>query len=162
MRPPEQLPHERYRFALTGRLAHRFEKVTARADERLYTDNWGLWASTTDARVMWDVGERLVLWPHLRFHGQSAGTFWKRAYTFVAGADGAPTLPMYRTGDRELSCLYSITAGGGAKLRLWSAAASPWFLSLEADVATTHYPDALFITQRQSVFSAMTLDAQWD
>lgn len=161
IKPPEQLPRERYRFAVTGRLAHRFDHWTVRGDERVYADTWGMWASTTDARALWDVSDRLVLWPHLRFHGQTGASFWKRAYTFVESGSGA-SLPMYRTGDRELSWLYTITAGGGAKLRLSSVTSAPWFLSLEADVATTHYPDALFLTQRSSIFSAVTLDAEWD
>jgi hypothetical protein len=93
---------------------------------------------------------------------QGAVDFWERSYTFVPRPDGAPSLPRYRTGDRELSWLYTMTAGGGAKLRLTPAAHAPWYLSLEADVAATRYTDALFITRRQSVFSALTLDTEWD
>src|SRR5262249_43168391 len=39
----EQLPEiGRLRFAIFGRVAHRFETSTLRADERLYIDDWGL------------------------------------------------------------------------------------------------------------------------
>jgi hypothetical protein len=69
-RPLEQLPQSRKRFALALSLAHRFSESTLRLTERLYTDDWGLRASTTDARFMYDVLKDLRVWPHLRFHAQ--------------------------------------------------------------------------------------------
>src|SRR5205814_487489 len=86
-RPLEQLPLARRRFALSGQLAHRFDASTVRASERLYIDNWGLKASTTDVRWFVDATDRLRLWPHVRFHAQTPVGFWQRAYV-SAGQPG--------------------------------------------------------------------------
>ena len=80
-RPLEQLPLERDRFALTGRLAWRGESTTLRLEERGYADSWGLRASTTDARYFIDASRRFTIWPHARFHVQNGIDFWKRAYS---------------------------------------------------------------------------------
>lgn len=98
--------------------AGRTGRTTLRLDERLYTDSWGLWASRSDARVMVDVGRRWLLWPHLRFHTQSSIDMWQRAYEAVAQDDGTLAIPRYRTGDRELSRLDSVTGGLGSSYAL--------------------------------------------
>jgi len=161
-RPIDNLPRSRDRYALTGRLAGRVGRATLRIDERLYTDSWGLWASTTDSRVMVDAGRRWLLWPHLRFHTQSGAELWQRAYEAIAQADGTLALPRYRSGDRELSRLDIVTGGFGVKLRLTQSIHSPWFLSWQLDAAYTHYLDALYITERWSLFSALGVSAQWN
>ena len=161
-RPIDNLPRSRDRYALTGRLAGRVGRATLRIDERLYTDSWGLWASTTDSRVMVDAGRRWLLWPHLRFHTQSGADLWQRAYEAIAQADGTLALPRYRSGDRELSRLDIVTGGFGVKLRLTQSIHSPWFLSWQLDAAYTHYLDALYITERWSLFSALGVSAQWN
>lgn len=160
-RPIDSVPSARDRYALTGRLAARLRRTTLRLDERVYTDSWGLWASTTEARVMVDVGKRWLLWPHLRFHAQSAVSFWQRAYEAIAQSDGSLAPPRYRTGDRELSRLETITGGFGIKVRLSGDAQSPWFLSGQFDAAYTSFPDALYVTGRWSLFSTLGLSAQW-
>lgn len=161
-RPIDSLPESRDRYALTGRIAGRVGRATLRLDERLYTDSWGLWASTTDSRVMVDLGRRWLVWPHLRFHTQSAAALWQRAYEAIALEDGTLAPPRYRTGDRELSPLDIVTGGFGVKLRLTQSAHSPWFLSYQFDAAYTNYADALYITERWSIFSALGLSAQWN
>lgn len=161
-RPIDNLPASRDRYALTGRIAGRVGRATLRLDERLYTDSWGLWALTTDSRVMVDVGRRWLLWPHLRFHTQSGAGLWRRAYEAIAQADGTLAPPRYRSGDRELSRLDIVTAGFGVKLRLTHSIHSPWFLSYQLDAAYTHYLDALYITERWSFFSALGISAQWN
>ena len=115
----------------------------------------------TDVRVMIDVGSRLILGPHLRYHAQTAADFWQRAYQLSATHDGGVSLPTYRTGDRELSWLSTVTVGASARLRLTAGLRSPWFLSFQLDAAQTRYPDALFVTRRRSLFSSLTLEAQW-
>lgn len=162
LRPVDSLPSARDRYALTGRIAGRVGRSTLRLDERLYTDSWGLWASTTDARVLVDVGRRWLVWPHLRFHSQSAVAFWQRAYEAVAQADGTLLPPRFRTGDRELSRLDTITGGFGVKLRLTGSVHSPWYLVYQIDAAYTHFLDALYITERWSLFSALSISAQWN
>jgi hypothetical protein len=161
-RPIDRLPRARDRYALTGRIAGRVGRSSLRLDERLYTDSWAMFATTTDARVLVDATPRLVVWPHLRFHWQSAVSFWQRAYEAVPLPDGTIGLPPFRTGDRELSTLSTVTFGAGLKGRLTHNPRSPWFVTVEAAGAYTHYPDALYITGRWSVYSTVTLSAEWN
>jgi hypothetical protein len=160
LRPADRLPDARNRLALTGRLAHRFDTATVRLDQRLYGDNWGLRASTTDARYTVDVGRRISLWPHARLHVQNAVDFWKRAYEAIPGPNDTFGLPPYRTGDRELGGLYTFTAGGGIRFVVNSDLRSPMALVLQADAAYTHYGDALYIISRRSIFTALSFEAE--
>jgi hypothetical protein len=163
-RPLEQLPLERHRFAVTGRYAHRFEGSTLRLEERFYDDDWGLIASSTDARWIFDLGKRFALWPHTRFHVQNAVSFWERAY--ISGPGGpngdAFNLPLYRTGDRELGPLWTAQGGAGLKWYLGSdAEPRTWQLGFTADVMYTSYLDDLYLTSRTAYFGALTLEVEW-
>jgi hypothetical protein len=160
-RPIEQLPNARHRFALTGRIAHRSEDATLRLDERLYGDSWGLWASTSELRYMLDVGRRFMIWPHLRFHFQNQVAFWQRAYEATIGPDGALGIPAIRTGDRELSPLYTATGGGGLRLKLVDDLHNPWSLVFEVDGSYTRYMDALYISERFAVFSTLAVETEF-
>lgn len=155
-RPLEQLPLSRQRYALTGRLAHRFSLATLRVDERLYADSWAMLATTTDARYLFDLGSRVELGPHARLHAQTAVDFWKRAYVVGPGFE----VPALRTGDRELGPL--INATGGLTLRL-GLARDPeprrWVLSFDLNATTTQYLDDLYVTDRVSTLGAVTLEA---
>lgn len=146
-RPLEQLPRERERGALTARYSLRAGAVTLRAEERLYADTWSLFASTTDVRVPIDVGSRVMVWPHARFHVQNGVSFWKRAYTATSSAD----LPAFRTGDRELSPLWTGGLGAGARFGL-GRAASPfdYVIHVALDGYYTQFSDALYMTSRTS------------
>jgi hypothetical protein len=161
-RPLEQTPLSKRRFALTGRLAHRFEGSTLKLEERLYTDNWGLFASTTDLRWIFDAGKRVGLWPHLRFHGQSAVTFWQRAY--VSGENVAAPgwdLPVFRTGDREIGPLWTGTGGGGIYFYIGSAAEpQKTRLTFQIDGMYTSFLNDLYITQRSGIISSVTLEVE--
>lgn len=161
-RPIDSVPTSRERYALTGRIAGRYGPATLRLDERLYTDTWGLWALTTDARVMVDLGRRWLVWPHLRAHTQSSVSFWQRAYEAVAAEGGTLAPPRYRTGDRELSRLDTFTGGFGVKVRVSSSVHAPWYVSYQFDAAYTKFHDALYITQRWSLFSALGVTGQWN
>ena len=66
VRPLEQLPTERDRFAIGGRFNKRLNNATLRLEQRFYYDTWGLKASSTDARYMVDLSRHLRVWPHLR------------------------------------------------------------------------------------------------
>jgi hypothetical protein len=162
LRPADALPEARDRYALTGRIAHRFESSTFRADERLYHDDWGMWASTTDARFLLDAGERFLLWPHLRFHTQRGIDFWQRAYEAPLAPDGTPTVPRFRTGDRELGPLYTVTAGGGMRALIVKGRRQSWSLTFEMETIFTRYQDALYITQRRALFGNLELEATFD
>lgn len=162
-RPLEQLPLSRGRFAVTGRVAHRWTGSTLRVDERLYTDTWGLWAATTDARLVLDVTPRLAAGTHLRAHVQSGADFWRRAYELEPGAGGRLVAPALRTGDRELGPLYAFTGGFAADVDLsGTPRARSWGLRISAEGIFTHYLDALYITRRAGFFAALDLAAAFD
>jgi Protein of unknown function (DUF3570) len=154
-RPLEQLPLARDRFALTGRLAWRFQATTLRLDERGYADSWGLRASTTDLRYFVDVSERVSMWPHLRFHAQNSVAFWQRAYTSAGPGD----IPALRTGDRELSALMNVGAGGGVRFALGRAGAvSDFVLTTTFDGTWSSFADTVYVKSRYSALAALGLE----
>jgi hypothetical protein len=158
-RPLEQLPLGRRRFALTGRYAHRFDGSTLRLEQRFYDDSWGLFASSTDARWIFDLGRRFALWPHMRFHGQSAVTFWKRAY--VSEAATGWNLPEYRTGDRELGPLVSFEGGGGIRWYMGGDSDPQKFmLQLTGDAMYSSYLDDLYLTDRTAILGALVFEGR--
>jgi len=158
-RPLEQLPLARRRFALTGRLAHRFDASTLRTEERAYYDSWGMLASTTDARWIFDVGNRFALWPHLRFHVQKAVDFWQLAY--VSGPGPGWDLPEYRTGDRELGPLWTFTGGGGAKVFLGSdVEPKKYAIGVQGDAGYTAYTNDLYLSSRTMFLTSLTFEGE--
>lgn len=159
-RTAERVPDTRQRLALSGRLAHRGKTTTLLLDERLYGDSWALLASTLDLRWVVDVSRRWFVWPHLRTHLQSGVSFWRRAYVAEIG-DGSLTLPSYRTGNRELSPLWSQTVGGGARYDLGGLDPEAWALTLELEGTYTSYRDALYIRERWAAFGALELDMRF-
>jgi hypothetical protein len=161
-RPADALPDRRDRFAVTGRFAHRFDGATIRMDQRFYRDSWGAVASTTDMRYTVDVGSRVLIWPHLRLHGQRGIDFWQRAYQATPAADGTLGVPRYRTGDRELGPLYTTTMGFGIRWRMSASPTAPWVLFLQGDGAYTRYLDALYITERRSLFLVTGIEIEID
>ncbi len=165
LRPIEQLPTERDRYAVGARLAHRLAALgaTLRVDERLYVDTWSLKATSTDARFIVDVGRRLRVWPHARLHAQTGTSFYQLAYAAALNADGSISLPLFRTTDRELSPLVSVTAGGGVRYALTSPDAKAQIgVTLQADVMYTRYFNAIFLTQRTAGYGTLGLDAEFD
>jgi hypothetical protein len=153
--PYEQLPLDRKRFALTARYARRMGSSTLRFMERGYSDTWGLLASSTDARFLFDLGRRLTVGPHARFHVQRPVTFWRRAYVSRPGWD----LPLYRTGDRELGPLWTATGGLGVTWRIGSAAnPNRWTLALNGDGMYTSFLDDLYILDRTGVLGSLSFE----
>lgn len=152
-RPLEQLPLDRERGALTGRASWRMTaRSTLRLEERLYHDTWNLRSTTTDVRWLFDVSDRLMIWPHGRFHLQNGVDFWQRAYS----ARSVNDLPALRTGDRELSPLSNITFGGGMRLALGrrtllGKTVDDVFLNASADATHTYFNDAMYVRDRWSV-----------
>lgn len=154
-KPLEQLPLERDRGALTGRLAWRLSHSTLRLEERLYADSWGLMATTTDARFFVDLSQRFMIWPHLRLHAQNAVSFWERTYI----ANGPSDLPAIRTGDRELSPLTTGQLGGGFRIALGKAGSvDDVVFQTTLDGAYTEFHDALFVTHRFAGLLATSLE----
>jgi len=158
-RPLEQLPLTRRRFALSLRLAHRFDFSTLKLDERLYLDTWALFASTTDARWTFDVGKRFSFGPHARFHVQKGVAFWQRAYA----AAPAPqwNLPEFRTGDREEGPLWTVTGGLGTAVYLGgSSEPSSWALKLQFDGMYTSFLDDIYVSSRSGAIGTLSVEAE--
>jgi hypothetical protein len=159
-KPLEQLPLSRRRFAVTARYAHRLDASTLRLEERVYDDSWGLIASSSDMRWIFDLGRRFEIWPHVRFHAQNSVSFWQLAY--VSSSAQGWNLPEYRTGDRELGPLWTIEGGLGLKWYLGSdAQPEQWALQLTSDGMYTSFLDDLFLTHRTAVLGALGLEGQF-
>lgn len=163
-RPTEQLPTARDRYALGARFAHRFSGATLRIEQRLYNDSWNLKATTTDGRYVFDLGRHLLLWPHVRFNAQTGANFYQLAYSATLDPNtGQLVVPLYRTTDRELSPLVTLTGGAGGHYLLSSPEAKTQFgVSLQADVMFTKYFDSLFITQRTAIYGTVGFDAEFE
>jgi hypothetical protein len=159
-RASEHVPDTRQRFAVSGKLAHRGRASTLLLNERLYGDSWALLASTLDLRWVVAASARWFLWPHLRTNVQSGVSFWKRAYTAELG-DTSLSLPNYRTGNRELSPLWSQAFGAGARYDLGGLDPEAWALTLELESTYTRYSDALYIRDRWAAFGALELDVRF-
>jgi hypothetical protein len=159
-KPLEQLPLSRRRLALTGRYAHRFDASTLRLEERIYDDSWGLLASSSDVRWIFDLGRRLAIWPHARFHAQTSVSFWQLAY--VSGSGTGWSLPEYRTGDRELGPLFTTVGGFGIKWYVGSdAQPQRWALQLTGDAMYTSFLDDLYVTSRTAFLGALGLEGEF-
>jgi Protein of unknown function (DUF3570) len=152
----ENVPDSRDRFAFLVRLAHRFESSTVRLDERLYADNWGLMATSTDARFLYDVSKSVRFGPHIRFHAQNGVDFWQRAYvaTPTSGAACPCTIPKFYTLDRELSPLLAGTLGGTFR---WQPN-DVFSINIVAEAIYTQYLDAIYVYNQLGVFTATTLE----
>ncbi|MFT3764554.1 MAG: DUF3570 domain-containing protein [Minicystis sp.] len=157
LRPLEQLPKQRQRWALDAVLLHRFARSTLRLEERLYQDTWGLRASTTDARVLFDVGEHLRLGTHARLHAQTAVSFWQLAYVARSTSQGL-LVPALRTGARELGPL--VTPTGGLDLRIPIGPGRRLALTLGGEVGYTRFLDHLFIRDRVSFLGTTMMEAE--
>lgn len=158
-RMAERVPDSRQRYSVAAEVAWRqlddaSFSSTLRVSERLYTDSWGLFASTTDARFIVGLGDKLRFWPHLRAHAQSGVSFWQRAYAAQPGS-GEIRFPSLRTGDRELSPLFTGSYGLGSQYSTQPGARSSWVFTALADVGRTTYLDALFTDQRSSLFVSL-------
>ncbi len=163
VRTREIVPRERNRFSLGARINHRFPNGTLRVEERLYNDNWGVRASTTDARYLHDLGDHLRVWPHLRFHGQTGASFYQLAYPAAIDQDNIPLQVFaFRTGDRELSPFVAITAGGGARIALTTEKASVQYaIIVSGELMYSRYFRALYITARTAVYGTLGFEAEF-
>jgi len=160
-RVAEHDPDSRNRFAVAARLAQRLAGSTFVITERVYGDDWGLKASTTDLRILMDASRRVFIWTHLRGHIQSGVSFWQRAYSAQAVTDGVE-VPALRTGDRELGPLWSGTFGGGLRWLIGrDTRPDAWSLLLQSEVSTTSFRDTLFIQNRQAFFNSLEVEAKF-
>lgn len=161
-RAREVLPRTKDRIAVGVRYNHRFPVGTLRLDERVYTDSWGIKASTTDARYLHDIGSRLRVWPHLRFHAQSGASFYQLAYVGAVDADQPVSLPRYRTTDRELSPMFQITVGAGARIALTDEKAdTKYAIVVAGDLMHGRYSQSLFIVARTAYYGTVGFEAEF-
>lgn len=155
-RVAERLPEARQRASLTADWAIRMSKSTLRANERLYTDSWGLSASTTDVSWAVDFGQHWLFTPHLRVHAQSGASFWRLAYVARFEA-GELSLPSLRSGDRELSPLLTTTLGFGAQYHTGVIPTHGWTFGAVLEGGHTRFYDALFIERRLAAIVVLTV-----
>jgi Protein of unknown function (DUF3570) len=157
--PFEQVPEDgRNRFAVFARVAHRFETSTIRADERLYIDDWGLMATTTDLRFFYDINDPLRLGAHGRFHYQTGVEFWQRAYVATQDATGNWIVPTYRTGDKENGPMFAATLGLSARYQL----SEIFSATIQVEGIYSQYLDHLYIFDRLGVFTSTNIDMEID
>ena len=162
VRPLEQLPTERDRFAVGARFNKRMRNATLRLDQRFYVDTWGMKASSTDSRYMVDLSRRLRVWPHLRIHAQTDTNFYNLAYSAVLDPGGQIIVPLYRTTDRELSPLITATAGGGVRIGLGELEGEVKYgITVVGDVMYTRYLKALYVTTRTAVYGSVGFDVEF-
>ncbi|HVH44739.1 MAG TPA: DUF3570 domain-containing protein [Labilithrix sp.] len=159
----EQLPTERDRYAIGIRYNKRIQQnSTLRLDQRFYIDTWGMKATSTDSRFLVDLSRHLRVWPHFRFHAQTDTNFYLRAYPATLEPNGQVTLPLYRTGDRELSPLITATAGGGIRVSLGPPEGEVKYgITLVGDVMYTRYLSSLYVTTRTAVYGTLGFDVEF-
>lgn len=165
-RPREVVPDERDRYAFGGRINHRFMNTsTIRAEERLYIDTWGVKATTTDVRYLYDLGSHLEVSGHARYHLQSGASFYHLAYEAILDEGGnALLLRPYRTGDRELSPMMTITGGLGARIELGETgetALPKYAIVLDGDVMWSKFFQSLYVESRTAVYGTVGFEVDF-
>lgn len=163
-KPLEQLPLDRQRFSLSGRFITRVGgKATLRIEQRIYRDTWAITSSSTDARYLMDLNNRLRVWPHLRVHAQSGTSFYNRIYGATLNSDGSATIPRFRTTDRELSPMVGMTAGGGVRYALTDPGGKfQLAVFSSADVLFNYYINTLYIRTRFAGYGTIGLEADFE
>ncbi len=162
IRPLEQVPTERDRFAVGARFNKRLGSATLRLEQRFYRDTWSVTASSTDMRYMLDLSRHLRVWPHLRLHGQTGANFFQLAYGATLDSNGGVTLPLYRTGDRELAPLLTGTGGGGLRIGLGAPEGDVKYgITVVGDVMYTRYLKALYVSARTAVYGSVGFDLEF-
>jgi len=163
IRPREQLPLARTRVAIGARFVQRYPSGTLRIEERVYVDSWGVKGTTSDGRFLWDVAERLRIGPHLRLHMQTGASFHQLAYVATYDAQGSYTIPQYRTGDRELAPLVTVTAGASVRVGLTPArGAVRLALLLQADTMHTKFINSLFVESRRAHYGTVGVEGEFE
>jgi hypothetical protein len=164
IKPLEQLPTARDRYAIGARYNKRIGNATLRLEERIYYDTWQMKASSTDGRYMVDLSRHLRVWPHVRLHAQTAVNFYRIAYGAILdpGPNGDIQIPTYRTSDRELSPLLTGTGGGGARIELGEPEGEiKYGITVVGDVMYTRYLKALYVTTRTAVYGSVGFDVEF-
>ncbi|HEY1558389.1 MAG TPA: DUF3570 domain-containing protein [Kofleriaceae bacterium] len=128
-------PDARTRNALVFGINHALGKDSVQADYRIYTDDWGITSHTFGLRYFTWLSKHVQLRLRERFYTQGAASFYQEIYTQPE---------KYITYDRELSTLWSETAG--AKL-VWGVA-DHVELELKSDLFYYSYAEFLPLASR--------------
>lgn len=163
VRSLEQLPTSRNRYAIAGRLNWRIGAGTLRVEERVYYDTWRMAASSSDGRYMYDLTRRLRVWPHGRLHVQTGANFYQLAYSAIVDPNNGTTIvPAYRTGDRELGPLLTLTGGGGVRFALGAPEGEiKYGITFTTDVMYTRYWKALYVRGRTAIYGTLGFDVEF-
>ena len=85
------------------------------------------------------------------------------AYSALLNADGSVTVPLFRSDDRELGPLITLTGGGGLRFALTSPESKTQVgLNVAGDLMYTRFFDALFVTMRTAVYGTVGMDFEFD
>jgi hypothetical protein len=160
IRPYEQLPLERDRYALALRFAHRFSGSTLRVEQRVYRDSWELFSSSSDLRYLVDIGEHFLIGPHARFHAQTGATFFHRIY--IAETTPRIAVPLFRTTDRELGPLRTYTGGASLWWTVGESSTPSWVLYASGDVLYTSFLDSLYVKSRTGAYGTVGVEAVFE
>lgn len=110
----ERHPDERVRHTLTLRLRRALgDDVVLAIDERLYLDGWGLFGTTTNAVLTFQLSDAVELELRNRLHFQTAASFWTESYAQET---------RYLSNDRELATTLDDYVGPGVVVTVDDAA----------------------------------------
>jgi len=145
-RVPERVPDERVGVAMAGRLLHyvRALRGSLRLDYQVYLDSWGLVANTLEPAVTLGLSREWSLVAYGRVYLQGNASFWRRTYV-VQSAAPSPTIPTYRSLDRELSKFQTYTLGARVE---WTAPDARFAFFVDGAVAYSHYEQFLYLEER--------------
>jgi hypothetical protein len=137
---PEATPDRRTGVAVLARVRRAVGPLFLHVDYRLYRDDWDLWSHTGTVRAVLAASERVTVSAHARGYTQSAASFHRERYVADAG-----TAPAWRTRDRALGGMVSVT--GGVSLDL--APAGEDSLHVIAAVGVTRFVWLDYALQRE-------------
>jgi hypothetical protein len=148
-KPAESVPDTRVRHALAARVMRYLPSFDAslRLDYQIYTDSWGLTAHVLEPAIHKQVSKSIIATWRARLYTQSAVSFWQREYTAEPNA-----LPEWRTLDRELSPLTSISTAARAEMTLGDFSGY-----LEGMFMYTQFHDYLYLDDRIAVVGQLGL-----
>jgi hypothetical protein len=94
---------------------------------------------------------------------QTGASFHQLAYVATYDAQGSYTIPQYRTGDRELAPLVTVTAGASVRVGL-TPARGPVRLALllQADTMHTKFINSLFVESRRAHYGTVGVEGEFE
>lgn len=156
----EHLPLDRARFGLTASVAHRFANATLRVNERGYYDSWGMLATTTDGRFIYDVTRAFRLWPHLRVHYQANISSYQLQPLITSSEVANIVGSNINTSAPVIARMLGVTVGGGARYGFGKR--REYGLMFNADFISTVFFNYLFERRRFGFFGTIAFEAEFE